>query len=53
MGTISVEADLYITMSAERGNDPFRHVALFKDAQRPGAIDMNPFDNLSIQRNAP
>ncbi|WP_122410925.1 hypothetical protein [Pseudomonas viridiflava] len=38
---------------AERGNDPFKHVALFEDAQRPGAIDINPFDNLSIQRNAP
>ncbi len=23
------------------------------DAQRPGAIDINPSDNLSIQRNAP
>ena len=52
MGTISVEADLCMTMSA-RGNDPFKHVALFEDAQRPGVIDINPFDNLSIQRNAP
>ncbi len=36
---------------APRGMQPVTLCVTALDAQRPGAIDINPFDNLSIQRN--
>ena len=35
------------------GMQPLMLCVTALDAERPGKIDINPFDNLSIQRNAP
>ena len=35
------------------GMQPLMLCVTALDAERPGKIDINPFDNLSIQRNVP